>query len=184
MTTAEKLFNVLASERQRRGVLPRAIWISLADQFLDVERPRAGAKPKRQLPINKMTDEQFLDFVRSEPSLAGIDINREIGRCVFHFKGKGIKPSRMRIINWLNRADKTLGRFGAGADERRAAIQERAEEPPHGWQEFMKGKMQDWRLKNGEGYEPPGTLAMEKDDFFGFPKSWREECRKALGGAT
>lgn len=182
MTTAEKLYNVLANARtQQGGVLIKAKWIALADQFLDVERP---VRPPPRKKVSAMTDAEWIAAIKQDPAMAGINVERELGKCRFWCKNNGKGFTRRRAVNWLNKADRALERFGSGAEERRASLQERAGEAPHGWQEFMKGKAREWEAENGAGYDHPGKVALEKGDFFGMPKSWRDEARKALGGGT
>lgn len=180
MTTAEKLYNVLANARtQQGGVLVKAKWIALADQFLDVERP---VRPPPRKKVSAMTDAEWIAAIKQDPAMAGINVEHELGKCRFWCKNNGKGFTRRRAVNWLNKADRELERFGAGAAERRASLGERAEAPPHGWQEFMKTKQREWSEATRSDGDPPGTSALIKDDFFGMPKSWRDEARKALGG--
>lgn len=168
-TLGQRAADELKAARAKAGTLP---WEEVASI---IDRCAAQKKTKRTLPINKMTDEEFMSYLRAEPTLAGIDIGREIGKCQFHFKAKGIVPSRMRLINWLNRADKTLARFGVDSAVRVAAIEEQKKQPPDGWREFMQIQVDAWTAEH-PGYDAPGLSALAEGNFFGMPKSWRDEC--------
>lgn len=189
MTFGEKLRNVLAAAKQQAGAAwSQDRWVRTVDEFAEVERPIGkdgkARKPKRTIPINQMTEEGFLEYLRAEPALVGIDIEREIGKCRFHFKAQGVVPSRMRLVRWLNKADKTLSNHGRDQATRAADMVERGKSPPHGWQEFMKEKARDWAQKNGDRYDPPGQTALQRDDFFGMPKEWRDAAWRELGGGA
>lgn len=178
MKPVDKLYTALAAAHKAApGPFTEAAWKAAAVKAV----PALGKEPKPPAakPINKMTDAEFTAYLQAEPSLAGIDIERERGKCLFHFKAKGVIPSRMRLINWLGRADKTLARHGRDAETRQADADERKVPTPHGWVDFMKTKQAEW-IDANPGYDAPGTAALEKRDFFGMPKAWRDECRSAL----
>lgn len=182
MTFGEKLRNYLAAAKANAiaGTWDANAWVRAVDEFADVERPLKKA-PKKA-PINLMSDDEFREFLRTEPLYAGIDIDKEIAGLRVWCEMKGKKLTRMRIITNLKKADKTLERHGRSADVRKAAVEERSLPVPAGWREFMKGKMREWQEKNGDQYDPPGAHAIARDDFFGMPTEWRAECRRVLGG--
>lgn len=191
MNYGEELFNIMASTRfaNGKGTLDPAKWKEVAQTYIEGVVARAvasagGKRARKQTPVAKMTDDEFWAYLQSEPSLAGIDLGKEKGKCLFWCKNNGALFTRRRFINWLNKADRNLSLHGRDAGTRAADLADRANPPPHGWQEFMKGKQRDWTATNGTAYEPPGADALARDDFFGFPKSWRDECRRALGEGT
>lgn len=179
-----RIANVLMDAKRKAIIEARPMYAAdvaavIREAFPKLQEGGAAARKKGKTPINKMTDDEFMGFLHAEPPLSGIDIPRHIGICQTHFKAKGINPSRMRILNWLLRVDKTLERHGRTAEVRAADVAERQVAPPTGWRDFMKKKQQQWALDGGDASEAPGTYALSKGDFFGMPKSWRDECRRA-----
>lgn len=70
------------------------------------EKKTAG--PKASAARNLVTEEVLTELEQS-PAYAGIDVRREHAKCVEWCKTrKGTSPSRMRLINWLNRAEPRL----------------------------------------------------------------------------
>jgi hypothetical protein len=111
-----------------------------SDIALIIDRLDAERKPKREkreTPWSKMTDDEFIEALEAEPHLQGVDVKREIGKCAFHFKGLGIKPSRMRIIKWLNKADAILQYSGTGQTSRKPVEPNKPHEPL-GWREWVR----------------------------------------------
>lgn len=189
MNFAEKLFNLLAAARMSapNKVLTKARWLEVAqDLFAREAQQFVGALPKvkrKATPISRMTDDEFLTYLQNQEPYAGIDIPREIGKCRVWCETRGKKPTRMRVINWLNKADRTLTNHGRSPERRARDVEDRTKRPPDGWETFMKEKQAEWSAANG-GAEAPGTFALSVGDFFGMPESWRAECFRKLGGAT
>lgn len=191
MNYGEELFQIMANTRfqHSKGTLDPAKWKEVAQTYIlgAVERAvqaAGGKRARKQTPIAKMTEEEFWKYLQTEPSLAGIDIDKERGKCLFWCKNNSAQFTRRRFINWLNKVDRTLSLHGRDASTRAASLAERSSGPPHGWQEFMKGKQREWQIENGEQYDPPGAGALAKDDFYSMPEAWRKECREALGVST
>lgn len=76
--------------------------------------PPPEKKPRRKTPLNQMTDEEFLAELESLPVYEGIDIKRELGKAQTWYKLRGKVATRMCVINWLNKADRTVGYNGVG----------------------------------------------------------------------
>ncbi len=177
-TFADKLFNVLYNARAaNNGALNKTTWLSTVNSFADLERPYAP-RPKN-VRVSQLSDEKWIESLISDPLFAGIDVRREYGKCAFWCKNNRCMPTRRRFTNWLNKADRTMTNAGAGADERKAIIEEQTQAPPLNWRTFMEAKIRDWKAENGPEYDAPGMSAFQKNDFFGMPKSWRDECWKA-----
>jgi len=65
-----------------------------------------------------LSDDQFLDSLRSNPAYKGLDIDTEMGKLdawLLTPRGVGKKKTRGRVVAWLNRADKPMA-AGAAAD--------------------------------------------------------------------
>lgn len=188
MTFGEKLRNVLASAKSSApaGSWNGDAWVRTVNDFVEHERPLrkdgTAKKPKRQLPINKMTEDEFMDYLRLEPTLVGIDLEKEIGKCKFHFKAKGITVSRMRLINWLGRAEKSLSNHGRDAGARAASLNERSTGAPHGWAEEAKAMQRQWGIDNGGDVNGTAEYAIRNNDFFQLPESWRVAIRRKIDG--
>lgn len=71
-------------------------------------------RKRRSKPICQMTDEEWIAELEATPAYQGIDIKREIGKCQTWFKLRGIEASRVRVLNWLNKAERTVGYDGQG----------------------------------------------------------------------
>ena len=65
-------------------------------------------KPKSLNLRNGLVDSEWIAGVKQNPAYAGIDVDRELNKCVEWFKVKGITPTRQRFLNWINKADKPL----------------------------------------------------------------------------
>ena len=131
---AETLFNLLHEARQQNGgTLNKEQWLKVAQGFLDSDR--LPKRPSVQM-LTQAGDEAWIAYLESLPHLQGIDIKREIGKCQLWTQtntGKG--PTRRRIINWLNKAERTVLFNGQGQSsftpQRREVTQSIPE--PQGW---------------------------------------------------
>lgn len=176
---AHKLATVLKNAKTAAGTgWNHERWLATVNEFVNLERP-VVARTKRKTPLSHMSDEELVAELSSDPTYAGIDIPREIGKCRSWCKVNGKKPTARRFVNWLNKADRTLADLGAGASQRAALIHERTNTPPVNWVAFMQAKIVAWKAENGDQYDPPGATALARGDYFGMPKSWRDECWQA-----
>ena len=100
------------------------------------------AKAKRTGPkmVGAASDEEFLVWLEANPAYTGIDVRRELGKAQAWagVKGKGV--SRARFVNWLNKAERTVGYDGRMASSlaRKHGCEPWREERP-GWRELMEG---------------------------------------------
>jgi hypothetical protein len=101
------------------------------------------AKAKRTGPkmVGAASDEEFLVWLEANPAYAGIDVRRELGKAQAWAGVKGKAVSRSRFVNWLNKAERTVGVDGRMASS--LAKKPIATEPWHaelpGWKELMTG---------------------------------------------
>ncbi len=93
-------------------------------------------------PISKMTDEEFIEFLESAEHLRGVDIQREIGKCQFWCKVNRKEATRMRIINWLNKAERTVSFDGTGKSSVKPK-ESRGIPEPAGWQQWVRDNSTD-----------------------------------------
>ncbi len=66
----------------------------------------AGSAPAAKAP--KLSDEEWLSQLAADPTYAGIDVRREHGKMLRWCEANGKQPSRRRLVNWINRADRPM----------------------------------------------------------------------------
>ena len=57
-----------------------------------------------------LSDEEWLNSLKSNKAYEGIDIERLQGKMIAWCELKGKKPTRARLLNWLNREEKPIGK--------------------------------------------------------------------------
>lgn len=106
-------------------------------------------------PLNLMTDEEFIEFLESAEHLKGVDIQREIGKCQFWCRvNQHPPPTRRRIINWLNKAERTVAFDGAGKTSVKAKQSNGIPEPA-GWREWVRENSTDPSHADGQWASKP-----------------------------
>ncbi len=114
----------------------------------------AARKPKKRARIE--ADSDWIKSLKEDPAMAGVDVDKEIAKCSFWCKGQTppVLPTRRRIVNWLNRADRVVG-----AETSRAPLPRPG---PAGWLEWVRENLPDWRRvqqeKNGIAMPEWGKL--------------------------
>lgn len=65
-------------------------------------------KPKRKPPI--ADESAWVESIKSDPLMVGIDVGKEIAKCQFHWRNQSppIVCTRRHIINWLKKADRAV----------------------------------------------------------------------------
>lgn len=74
--------------------------------------PANGTSRKRNI---QLADGEFIARLKANPAYAGIDIEREIGKCrawLLTPKGRGKQLTRQRVVNWLNGVDVPINGHG------------------------------------------------------------------------
>ena len=95
---------------------------------------RLNATPAKKPSMAKMSDADFLAFLKSEPAYRGVNIEREEGKMRAWCKANNREPSRKRLVNWLNRATNDAPMAGTVASD----CKECPGLAPH--------KLADWRV--------------------------------------
>lgn len=186
MTFGEKLRNYLAAAKATANADKKPWtsddWVRAVNEFADVERPlgKDGKTARRKTPIAKMTEEEFWAWLRAQPHLAGIDIDREVNGLRMWCEAKGVQLTRMRIVNCLNRKDKVLTKLGRDPTARAETVAERARTLPESWREFAKTKLKEAQLAEPDRSFGVVEYAIETDDFYKLPPSWRAEFWASL----
>jgi len=71
----------------------------------DVGRTRAEVSAPAAVKVPELTDEQWLESLKSSPAYEGIDVGREYGKMLQWCSIRKKQASRKRFVNWLNRCD-------------------------------------------------------------------------------
>jgi len=66
-------------------------------------------KKRKTPPRKKLTDEEWIKSLKSNPAYANLDILRIKGKCEAWCSNKGKVFTRARFLNWLNREDLPMG---------------------------------------------------------------------------
>lgn len=80
------------------------------DKDLKTETVGASKKPTRSKPAQKVSDEDFITALKSNPAYHGVDVDGELGKMdawLLAARGRRQK-TRKFIVNWLNRVDRPL----------------------------------------------------------------------------
>jgi hypothetical protein len=72
------------------------------------EEEGADPTPPASRRTPKLSDDEWMESLKSATAYAGIDIAREHSKATVWCQTRGITLSRKRFVNWLNRADKPM----------------------------------------------------------------------------
>lgn len=137
------------------GKISERLWIEKVDEWHAAWTLFRQPKPKKR--GGALTDEEWVASLKVDPFLEGVDIDKEIAKCQFHFRNlpHPIIPSRKRLANWLKNADKTF-----------APKKPAEESDPAGWLEWMRVNRPDWRRfkEEAEGHAVPAWNHLPKDE--------------------
>lgn len=118
--------------------LNREEWIETVQAIYDAYAIRR-AQPKKS--TAKLIDDEWLKELEANPSYAGIDIRRELGKAQAWAGVRNAGVTRMRFINWLNKVDRPITYNGSGATSFAKLIPKAFE--PAGWREWVKDNARD-----------------------------------------
>lgn len=155
MSFAEKLRAALLPAKNAEGKIPVAAWDEIVNATFAEEAKALKARKKK--PTSQMTDEEWLKHLESEPSLAGVDIRRELGRAQFWCNENGRKCNRRFFVNWLGKADRSVSVKGAGQSSR-PRIDPNLTVEPEGWYFVALNK---WGVTAADGLKEKGWKAMD-----------------------
>lgn len=71
------------------------------------DEPQPAAKKKEPL-----SDDDWLKNLSSDPAYTGLDVPREHAKMIRWCETNGKQPSRKRLVNWLNRAERPMSGSG------------------------------------------------------------------------
>ena len=180
MNFSDRLFAAMVESRPADRRLNKAEWLAVVQRVFDEETQKAPRAPRKK-PVGEMSEEEWIVSLLSEPHLEGVDVRREISKCMFWCKCNGAAPSRRRIINWLNKAERVVGLKAQGAT---FANNLRPPPPsgPDGWREWLDTEI----LTIDEEHAAFGqvTAARNCQVFAMLPGSWQEKCKLACNFKT
>jgi len=88
-------------------------------------------------------DDEWLASLETDPTYAGIDIRRELGKAQAWASVKGVGVSRMRFINWLNKALSSRPIMVNGAGQTSFTRPTTGSSEPTGWRQWVQENAQD-----------------------------------------
>lgn len=109
----------------------------------------AARKPKVKRKASITDETEWIKSLKDDPALQGVQIDTEVAKCQFWCRNQTppVPPTRRRIVNWLNRADRVVG-----TEKTRAPLPYPG---PPGWLEWCRENTPNWvRFTAEEG----GTL--------------------------
>jgi len=107
--------------------------LMLTDYIAAMPPKKAAKTPK--IPGESATDEAWIASLEANPVFAGIDIRRELGKAQVWASANRSTITRRRFVNWLNRAERTIGVNGLGQSSEARKSQQTASEGPRNWRE-------------------------------------------------
>lgn len=111
----------------------------------------AFRKPKKKVKPRIDDDAAWIESIKSDPAMSGVDVTKEVNACRFWCANRkpAVVMSRARLVNWLNRADRAVGTGKSAAP---------APYPgPAGWLEWARANLPDWNrfVEEKSGYHVP-----------------------------
>jgi hypothetical protein len=118
-------------------------------------------KKKPRKPI--IADEgQWIESLKSDPAMAGVEVDKEVAKCQFWCRNQTppVVASRKRITNWLNRADRIVGK-----EVTKAPLPNPG---PAGWLDWARANLDGWRrfAEEAAGIPIPPWHLLDKDERF------------------
>lgn len=155
MTFAEKLRAALLPARNSENKIPALLWDKIVNETFATEA--AALKPVKKKPTSQMTDTEWLTHLEAEPSLAGVDIRRELGRAQFWCNENNRRCNRRFFVNWLGKAPRTITTPGAGQSSR-PRVDPNLNTEPEGWY-FVA--LKKWGATAADGLKAKGWKGMD-----------------------
>ena len=139
-TFAEAAFDACALKAKSLGRrLKRDEWLDAVQEVYNsfaIKNSQVKRKPTQ-------IDDAWLAELEADPTYAGIDIRRELGKAQAWASVRNVGVSRLRFVNWLNKAvnDRPIAFNGAGASSFTKAPPTPWE--PLGWRDWVRENAQD-----------------------------------------
>jgi hypothetical protein len=128
---------LLDAKTENKGELPLVLWLSTTQKFLDaLFTPRNDRPTESPTKLHEgLPDADWIAYLEGLPHLQGVDIKREIGKCQLWASTNNQKPTRRRIVNWLNKSEKTVIQSFRGASSFRPHELSVGLVEPDGWRD-------------------------------------------------
>lgn len=113
MTAGEQLYQAMGQKHKELGRrLTPEEWAKVADDFM---ASKTKMPPRRKNVTGAgMSDEEWFAQLAKDPAMDGVDVKAQATKCRLWTQTKfGEPPSRMRILNWLLKCDRTLPANGS-----------------------------------------------------------------------
>jgi len=127
-----------------------ALLTAMLTDYIAAMPPKKAAKAPK-IPGESATDEAWIASLESNPIYVGVDVRRELGKLQVWASANRQKVTRRRFVNWLNRAERTIGVNGLGQSSEARKSQQTASEGPRNWRERIT------ELHPGCVYAPGGV---------------------------
>ncbi len=107
--------------------------------------------PKKKRSMIGLCDEEWLTELEAEPAYQGVDVRRECGKCRVYMKLRGRQVTRRTFVNWLNKAEKTIGYNGTGKTSGASIPSVNPYAEPENWRERARQALGDVELPDSWG---------------------------------
>jgi hypothetical protein len=128
---------------------------------------------------SEMTDEEWIKSLEAEPALRGVNIRKEIERCNFWYRQNISKvgvPTRRRLVNWLNKAERVVDLKAAGASHA-SGLKLPAPKGPEGWMAWANTELS--LISEEHPAHGQVTAAVNCQSFTMLPGSWQAKAHAA-----
>lgn len=132
---------------------------AIISAHLDIAFPKKVAAPKAKN-LATMTDEEWLAHLEGLEVYRFIDVRRELGKAQAWASTNGVGVSRRRFVNWLNKADKTIGYDARG----KSSVPKAPEKPKARYSEAQPPSPADWRYALRYQLDLPRGIALADVD--------------------
>jgi hypothetical protein len=99
-------------KKHREVTLKRNVSVTAPEADTETDTDK---KKKKTPPRKKLTDEEWIESLKSNPAYIGLDIQVIKGKCEAWCFNKGKMFTRARLLNWLNREERPMGGDGNGS---------------------------------------------------------------------
>lgn len=143
-TFAEKAYEACAEKARLLGRrLGRSEWLEVIQGVYEAHSKHGRPAAPRAARSATAIDDEWLAELEANPTYAGIDIRRELGKAQAWASVNRVGVSRRRFVNWLNRAleARPIAFNGTGATS--FAPKPQQEQEPAGWRDWVRENSQD-----------------------------------------
>jgi hypothetical protein len=128
-----------------------------ADAYSDIGAIRPKPRAARAAPA--VADSDFLEELSKSPAYEGIDVRREFEKMKAWACTNKKLPSRRRLVNWLNRAERPMN--GSGYQPHAPLARNGTKEPP-GWKAWLNHRRSDSPLATGGEREAHDWFSIDR----------------------